>query len=132
MGVVIIVAVVVYMAIAPMLVTDEMRAYVNDSQDWCEAEGGELVNAQVMGEHGGLHCHLPNGTSVHMHEVADHNFTHNWSEMDESIEDPYSDQPWYAVGMMPVLLITAGLVLVIGITLPVATKVFGWGDDEDE
>lgn len=94
---------------------EEFQQYIEDSEAWCDAHDGELHNAQVIGEHGGLHCELPNGTSVHMHEVADYNFTHDWSEMDDDIIDPYEDQPWYMIGMMPVLLLTTGVGLVGGI-----------------
>lgn len=42
---------------------------MDKSQEWCENHNGTLANSNVIGEHGGLHCELPNGTSVHMHEV---------------------------------------------------------------
>jgi putative hemolysin len=38
--------------------------------DWCAAQGGNLYNAQVIGDHGGLHCELPNGTTVHADQVT--------------------------------------------------------------
>lgn len=43
--------------------------YMNESAEWCEDHNGELVNSNVFGSHGGLHCDLPNGTSVHMSDV---------------------------------------------------------------
>ncbi len=48
-----------------------LDSYVTESEAWCDEHNGELYNAQVVGDHGGLHCELPNGTSVHMHEVVD-------------------------------------------------------------
>lgn len=44
---------------------------VQQAADWCSAHNGTLQNANVIGEHGGLHCELPNGTVVHMSEVPD-------------------------------------------------------------
>lgn len=38
-------------------------------QQWCLERNGSLHWANVVGSHGGLHCQLPNGTSVHMHDV---------------------------------------------------------------
>lgn len=37
-----------------------------DPAAWCEVHGGELYNSRALGNHGGLHCGLPNGTAVHM------------------------------------------------------------------
>lgn len=50
--------------------SEETQNYVEDSAEWCEDRGGELVNVHAV-VHGGLHCELPNGTSVHMGEVID-------------------------------------------------------------
>lgn len=49
---------------------DELGEYLNESEQWCNEHNGELVNSHAI-MHGGLHCDLPNGTSVHMHEVID-------------------------------------------------------------
>jgi hypothetical protein len=43
---------------------------VGEFKDWCDGRDGDLYNSQAMGEHAGLHCELPNGTSIHMHEVV--------------------------------------------------------------
>jgi hypothetical protein len=50
--------------------SDEMEAYVEESAEWCDERDGMLYNSQSV-VHGGLHCRLPNGTHVHMHEVID-------------------------------------------------------------
>ena len=42
---------------------------VEQQEQWCLERNGSLHHANVFGSHGGLHCELPNGTSVHMHEV---------------------------------------------------------------
>lgn len=47
----------------------EVGTFVEASELWCSARGGDLYNARVVGPHGGLHCVLPNGTSVHMDRV---------------------------------------------------------------
>jgi hypothetical protein len=47
-----------------------MNAFVAESAEWCSEHGGVLYNANVIGSHGGLHCDLPNGTSVHMDTVV--------------------------------------------------------------
>lgn len=54
--------------LATAATSDELREYVERSQDWCDDRDGELVNVQAV-LHGGLHCDLPNGTSIHMTEV---------------------------------------------------------------
>jgi hypothetical protein len=41
--------------------------YITESEQWCNDHGGELHNSQSV-VHGGLHCELENGTSVHMSE----------------------------------------------------------------
>lgn len=46
------------------------QPYFEQSEAWCSERGGELHNVRAFG-HGGLHCELPNGTSVHMWEVVD-------------------------------------------------------------
>jgi putative hemolysin len=50
---------------------DRLERYFNASEEWCHERGGELGNSNVIGPHGGLHCELPNGTSVHMRDVVD-------------------------------------------------------------
>lgn len=57
-------------AIDSVATNDRMQTYVNESAEWCEAHNGTLENSRVGGEHGGLHCELPNGTTVHMDEVV--------------------------------------------------------------
>lgn len=47
-----------------------LDSYVNKSEAWCDQHNGDLYNAQALGDHGGLHCELSNGTSVHMSEVV--------------------------------------------------------------
>lgn len=49
----------------------ESEPYIEDSREWCDERDGELFNARVIGEHGGLHCEFENGTTVHMREVID-------------------------------------------------------------
>lgn len=40
------------------------------AEAWCEdRHDGDLVNANVIGDHGGLHCEFENGTTVHMDSV---------------------------------------------------------------
>jgi len=58
-----------YHAIHSFATSEEMQNYVNESAEWCEDHNGELVNSNVIGSHGGLHCEFNNGTSVHMNEV---------------------------------------------------------------
>jgi len=48
--------------------THAQSEYMNNSEQWCENRNGELYNAQSL-VHGGLHCDLPNGTTVHMSDV---------------------------------------------------------------
>lgn len=70
--VLVVAAVIVYLGMAVMGASGaQMKEYVQASEEWCDAQGGDLVNSQVIGPHGGLHCELPNGTSVHMWEVVD-------------------------------------------------------------
>lgn len=49
------------------------KMYVEQSEQWCQGRNGELYNARVIGSHGGLHCELPNGTTVHMDNVVEVN-----------------------------------------------------------
>lgn len=44
------------------------QEFATQSADWCDDHHGDLVHAKSI-SHGGLHCELPNGTSVHMNEV---------------------------------------------------------------
>jgi len=54
------------------LTSPEMQEYMEQSQEWCEDRNGELVNVMaVIG--GGLHCDLPDGTTVHMGNVVEVN-----------------------------------------------------------
>jgi len=48
----------------------ELKQYTDKSEQWCNDHNGGLVNVQSIW-HGGLHCDLPNGTSVHMTKVID-------------------------------------------------------------
>jgi len=47
---------------------DVNEVHVQDASEWCEQRDGDLVLSNVIGTHGGLHCHLPNGTAVHVRE----------------------------------------------------------------
>jgi len=44
---------------------DQIEMYEND----CTDRNGELVNSNVIGNHGGLHCELDNGTLLHYHDM---------------------------------------------------------------
>lgn len=46
----------------------EIAAAHEESKRWCSDHGGELQNSMSV-VHGGLHCKLPNETTVHMSEV---------------------------------------------------------------
>ena len=48
-------------------IDDEVR----DGAEWCDEHGDDLVMVHSV-EHGGLHCDLPNGTTMHLNEVATH------------------------------------------------------------
>jgi len=50
----------------------DVEAFHEDSEEWCEERNGELYNAKSVA-HGGLHCQLENGTTVHMSEVVEVN-----------------------------------------------------------
>jgi len=50
----------------------ETQAYMEESEEWCDNQNGTLVNSHAI-LHGGLHCDLPNGTSVHMSNVIEVN-----------------------------------------------------------
>lgn len=45
--------------------------FTEKSEAWCDRHNGTLENSMVLGEHGGLHCKLPNGTTVHMDRVIE-------------------------------------------------------------
>lgn len=64
-----VIAVVVSAGIMYAVVDEDMKEYVDDSATWCDEHNGRLVNVQSF-SHGGLHCELPNGTSVHMSDVV--------------------------------------------------------------
>lgn len=36
------------------------------TEQWCEDNGGDLMNHNVIGHHGGPHCHLDNGSTYHV------------------------------------------------------------------
>ena len=52
--------------------SDDMQAYMEQSEDWCEERNGTLVNVNAVWG-GGLHCDLPNGSTVHMKNVIEVN-----------------------------------------------------------
>lgn len=62
-------------AVVIQTVDEDTIAYTQQAEEWCEQRNGTLHNAQVLGPHGGLHCELPNGTSVHMNEIITVNQT---------------------------------------------------------
>lgn len=43
--------------------------HFEQSEQWCDDHDGELHNSMSV-VHGGLHCELENGTTVHMSEVV--------------------------------------------------------------
>lgn len=47
------------------------EGYVEESAEWCDEHNGTLVNQLGFGSSGGLHCDLPNGTTVKMANVID-------------------------------------------------------------
>jgi len=63
------VIVVVGLGVAAQPAIEDGLEYTENAAEWCEEHGGELNNARVIGEHGGLHCEFGNGTSVHVDEV---------------------------------------------------------------
>lgn len=67
------IAVVIVVATGGQLVLsgDYIRESVEDAAEWCDNHDGKLVNSNVVGDHGGLHCELPNGSTVHMDDVID-------------------------------------------------------------
>lgn len=44
------------------LPTAEMQATTATAEQWCHSMNGTLSVSHVVGETGGLHCRLPNGT----------------------------------------------------------------------
>jgi len=70
-AVVLLVMVLISQTIIGQATSQEFREYMNDSEAWCEDHNGELYNSQSI-FHGGLHCELENGTSVHMTKVIDY------------------------------------------------------------
>lgn len=52
-------------------IADDVADYTQSASDWCDDHDGELHNANVIGSHGGLHCELPNGTTVHMSDYVE-------------------------------------------------------------
>lgn len=63
-----VVSLLVGVMIGGAVTSDEFRDYINQSEQWCENRDGELVNVNGIWD-GGLHCDLPNGTSVHMQDI---------------------------------------------------------------
>lgn len=55
---------------------DKSRRYMDRAEEWCQAEGGELYGAMVVGASGGLHCDGI-GHHVHMQDVAALDWTHD-------------------------------------------------------
>lgn len=48
--------------------------YFEAADAYCEQELGpeaELVNSQVIGDHGGLHCEGPDDEFIHLHDIPD-------------------------------------------------------------
>ena len=68
LAIVVIIGLVGFQAVT-VATSGELGEYVQESEAWCDQRGGELVNSRAF-FHGGLHCYLPNGTSVHMSEVV--------------------------------------------------------------
>jgi len=50
--------------------SEKTQDYYEQSEQWCSDHNGELYNAQAIA-HGGLHCELENGTTVHMSDVME-------------------------------------------------------------
>jgi len=71
LAVVLVMGLLVGQTIITQATSAEFQEYMNDSEAWCEDHNGELYNSQSM-FHGGLHCELDNGTTVHMAEVMDY------------------------------------------------------------
>lgn len=61
---------VVGVSVVGHVTSDSTQAYINQSEAWCNSHNGDLVNVQAV-LHGGLHCDLENGTSVHMSDVVE-------------------------------------------------------------
>ena len=54
------------------VLNSDMGEFLQESGEWCDQHNGDLYNSQTIGDHGGLHCELPNGTNVEMDEVIPH------------------------------------------------------------
>jgi hypothetical protein len=65
-------ALVAFGSVADAATDPETEQYIEDSAAWCEDRDGVFYQANVIGPHGGLHCRLPNGTTVHLRNVVDH------------------------------------------------------------
>lgn len=62
--------IVVVLGLDVMAAYSETREpFVEQSESWCDARNGELINVQSV-VHGGLHCELPNGSLVQMGDVV--------------------------------------------------------------
>jgi len=59
----------VVVAIQAAAIATESNMNAAEKMEWCEDRGGEAYNANVIGDHGGLHCEFENGTVVHLSEV---------------------------------------------------------------
>lgn len=68
LGVGVLVALLVAWQVGVAVVSADMSG-MERQIDWCEDRGGEVHNAMVLGSHGGLHCELVNGSTVHLNEV---------------------------------------------------------------
>jgi hypothetical protein len=51
------------------VVTEMDAQIVSEMAAWCDQHNGTLANSNVIGGHGGWHCQLENGTTVHMNET---------------------------------------------------------------
>lgn len=83
----------------------EARAFFETAEAWCADHGGELTNAQVIGDHGGLHCDLGE-QSVHMGEVADA----GWPADASAVPEPGGGTSLETVA--PLLLAALALILI--------------------
>lgn len=55
------------LAMAVLLLGFPMADVQRDhSVEWCENHDGEVSYSNVIGSHGGFHCHLPNGSVEHV------------------------------------------------------------------
>jgi len=101
--------------------TGQIQNYVDNSAQWCDAEGGYLWNAQSI-VHGGLHCETPDGTIVHMWMIKDLDWTHNWEMIRDTPKATHGNLPWYTLwGFIPLwfsavlLSVLAGGIAIRGI-----------------